>query len=334
MKKNKFYNKKNILVAGGTGMVGQMLVPKLIELGANVYISSLDHKSLCPNGIKGFYSKDLLYLENCLKVTKNMDMVFNLLGSTGSPKINETRPASFMMSNLYCAINMLMASQINNVKNYLYTSTYGVYGKKGKMREDMVWKTFPSENDKYAGWAKRMGELQAEAYNKEFNSMNISVVRPANIYGPHLNFNPTNSMVVASLIRRLFNKENPFIVWGDGSAVRDFVYSEDVADAMIKIIQKKIQIPLNIGSGKGTSIKNLVKNMLKSKFILEKPKVYFDKTKPSGDKKRVLDMTLAKKYGISCKTKLDIGLEKTIEWYLRFSKKTTSKKYNYFTDKS
>ena len=334
MKKNKFYNKKNILVAGGTGMVGQMLVPKLIELGANVYISSLDHKSLCPNGTKGFYSKDLLYLENCLKVTKNMDMVFNLLGSTGSPKTNQTRPASFMMSNLYCAINMLMASQINNVKNYLYTSTYGVYGKKGKMREDMVWKTFPSENDKYAGWAKRMGELQAEAYNKEFNSMNISVVRPANIYGPHLNFNPTNSMVVASLIRRLFNKENPFIVWGDGSAVRDFVYSEDVADAMVKIIQKKIQIPLNIGSGKGTSIKNLVKNMLKSKFILEKPKVYFDKTKPSGDKKRVLDMTLAKKYGISCKTKLDTGLEKTMEWYLRFSKKTTNKKYNYFTDKN
>ena len=334
MKKNKFNFKKNILVAGGTGMVGQMLVPKLIELGANVYISSLDYKSLCPKGTKGFYSKDLLYLENCLKVTKNMDIVFNLLGSTGSPKINQTRPASFMMSNLYCAINMLMASQINNVKNYLYTSTYGVYGKKGKMREDMVWKTFPSEHDKYAGWAKRIGELQAEAFNKEYNSMNISVVRPANIYGPHLNFNPTNSMVVASLIRRLFNKEDPFVVWGDGSAIRDFVYSEDVANAMIKIVQKKIKYPINIGSGKGTSIKNLVRNILKSRFIKKKPNVVFDKSKPSGDKKRVLDMKLAKTHGISCQTKLDIGLEKTIEWYLKFSKKTTNKKYNYFTDKN
>ena len=291
-------------------MVGQMLVPKLIELGANVYISSLDYKSLCPKGTKGFYSKDLLYLENCLKVTKNMDIVFNLLGSTGSPKINQTRPASFMMSNLYCAINMLMASQINNVKNYLYTSTYGVYGKKGKMREDMVWKTFPSEHDKYAGWAKRIGELQAEAFNKEYNSMNISVVRPANIYGPHLNFNPTNSMVVASLIRRLFNKEDPFVVWGDGSAIRDFVYSEDVANAMIKIVQKKIKYPINIGSEKGTSIKNLVRNILKSRFIKKKPNVVFDKSKPSGDKKRVLDMKLAKTHGISCQTKLDIGLEK------------------------
>tara|TARA_B110000003_G_C16546767_1_gene494973 strand:- start:49 stop:1053 length:1005 start_codon:yes stop_codon:yes gene_type:complete len=333
MKKNKFYFKKNILVAGGTGMVGQMLVPKLIEMGANVYISSLDHKSLCPKGVKGFYNKDLIYLENCLKVTKNKDIVFNLLGTTGSPKINQTRPASFMMSNLYCAVNMLMASQMNNVKNYLYTSTYGVYGKKGKMREDMVWKTFPSEHDKYAGWAKRMGELQAEAYNKEFNSMHISVVRPANIYGPHLNFSPTNSMVVASLIRRLIEKENPFIVWGDGSAIRDFVYSEDVANAMIKILQKKIKFPLNIGSGKGTSIKNLVKNILHTKYITKKPKVVFDRSKPSGDKKRVLDMKLAKKNGISCDTTLEIGLDKTIDWYLKSSKKITKKKYNYFLDK-
>tara|TARA_B100000989_G_scaffold72938_3_gene51252 strand:- start:12506 stop:13510 length:1005 start_codon:yes stop_codon:yes gene_type:complete len=333
MKKNEFYFNKNVLVAGGTGMVGQMLVPKLIKLGANVYISSLDHKSLCPKGIKGFYSKDLIYLENCIKVTKNKDIVFNLLGSTGSPKINMIKPASFMMSNLYCAINMLMASQINKVKNYLYTSTYGVYGKKGKMREDMVWKTFPSEHDKYAGWAKRIGELQAEAFNKEFNSMNISVVRPANIYGPHLNFNPTNSMVVASLIRRLINKEDPFVVWGDGSAIRDFVYSEDVANAMIKILQKKIKQPLNIGSGTGTTIKNLVKSMFKSKFITNNPKVFFDKSKPSGDKKRVLDMKLSKKYRISCSTNLETGLHKTIEWYLKFGKKISKKKYNYFLNK-
>ena len=333
MKKNEFYFNKNVLVAGGTGMVGQMLVPKLIKLGANVYISSLDHKSLCPKGIKGFYSRDLIYLENCIKVTKNKDIVFNLLGSTGSPKINMIKPASFMMSNLYCAINMLMASQINKVKNYLYTSTYGVYGKKGKMREDMVWKTFPSEHDKYAGWAKRIGELQAEAFNKEFNSMYISVVRPANIYGPHLNFNPTNSMVVASLIRRLINKEDPFVVWGDGSAIRDFVYSEDVANAMIKILQKKIKQPLNIGSGTGTTIKNLVKSMFKSKFITNNPKVFFDKSKPSGDKKRVLDMKLSKKYGISCSTNLEIGLHKTIEWYLKFGKKISKKKYNYFLNK-
>ena len=71
-------------------------------------------------------------------------------------------------------------------------------------------------------------------------------MRPANIYGPHLNFNPKNSMVVASLIKRIIDNENPLIVWGDGSIVRDFVFCEDVANSMIKVVQKNIVKPINI----------------------------------------------------------------------------------------
>jgi nucleoside-diphosphate-sugar epimerase len=99
-----------------------------------------------------------------------------------------------MMSNLYCAINLLYAAQKNNVKRYLYTSTYGVYSHSSVMKEDSVWKTFPSENDKYAGWAKRMGELQVEAYKKEFKFKSLHIVRPANIYGPNMNFNTKSSL--------------------------------------------------------------------------------------------------------------------------------------------
>ena len=113
-----------------------------------------------------------------------------MLGVTGSPQTNIQRPATFMMSNLYCAINLLYAAQKNKVKRYLYTSTYGVYSHSSIMKEDTVWKTFPSENDKYAGWAKRIGELQVEAYKKEFNFKSLHIVRPANIYGPNMNFNP------------------------------------------------------------------------------------------------------------------------------------------------
>ena len=219
--------------------------------------------------------------------------MINLLGVTGSPKINYTNPGSFMMSNLYCAVNLLYASQINKVKRYLYTSTYGVYGKKLKMKEDNVWKDFPSEHDKYAGWAKRMGELQVEAYSKEFNFEGLYIVRPANIYGPNLNFNPKNSMVVASLIKRVCDNENPLIVWGDGSNVRDFVYCDDVASSILKIMQKNITKPINIGSGKGTSIKNLVKLIVNSKYIKNKQS-YFDKTKQSGDKKFLILLFMEK----------------------------------------
>ena len=93
-----------------------------------------------------------------------MDIVFNLLGITGSPKMNIENPASFMMGNINLSLPLLEAAKINKIKRYLFTSTYGVYGPSKIMNEDDVWKTFPSEHDKYAGWAKRIAELQVEAY--------------------------------------------------------------------------------------------------------------------------------------------------------------------------
>ena len=326
--KNIFLNKK-VLVAGGTGMVGQQLVKRLLKKGAIVSVASMDDKKLVNTKITKFYNCDLIYLSNCFKITKDIDIVFNLLGVTGSPKINIERPGSFMMSNLYCAINLLYASQKNHVKRYLYTSTYGVYNNNLKMIENNVWKSYPSEHDKYAGWAKRMGELQVEAYSKEFDFKSLHVVRPANIYGPYLNFNPKNSMVVASLIRRITEGENPLKIWGDGKNIRDFIYSDDVALAMIAVMEKNIQIPINIGSGKGVTIKNLVNAIINNKRIKNKPKIIFDKNKPSGDKKRVLDTKLLNKHNIYPRQSLESGLDKTIKWYLENFKKPI-KKYNYF----
>ena len=323
------FSDKKILVAGGTGLVGQQLVPKLITLGGKVFVASLDDKSLVNNKVEDFYNFDLMNLDNCIKITKDKEIVFNLLGVTGSPKTNIEKPASFMMSNIYCAINLLVAAQISKVKKYLYTSTYGVYGRGPIMKEDDVWKTFPSENDKFAGWAKRIGELQIEAFKIEYNFESLHIVRPANIYGPYANFDPKNSMVIPSLIRRVIEGENPLIVWGNGTAVRDFIFSADVAEAMIQVMQKKIEKPINIGSGTGISIKTLVNTLLSSVLIKKKPKVIFDKTKPTGDKKRILDTSLAKGRGITNKVSLKEGLDKTINWYLN-NRSLTHKRFNYF----
>ena len=123
-------------------------------------------------------------------------------------------------------------------------------------------------------------------------------------------------MVVASLIKRIIDNENPLIVWGDGSNVRDFVFCEDVANSMIKVVQKNIVKPINIGSGKGTTIKKLLLTILNSKYISNKSKIIFDTKKQSGDKKRVLDTKLAKKFKINNSTSLKIGIDKTIKWYL------------------
>ena len=327
--KSSFYNKKKILVAGGTGLVGQQLVAKLINLGARVFVASRDKKHLVNKKVSKFYNDDLTILKNCVKITKKIDIVFNLLGITGSPKTNIENPASFMMGNLNLSLPLLEASRINKVKRYLLTSTYGVYGPSKLMIEDDVWKTFPSEHDKYAGWAKRIAELQIEAYRKEYNFEGLYVVRPGNIFGPYGNFNPKNSMVVSSIIKRVVEGENPLIVWEDGTAIRDFIFSKDVAEGMLKVVKKNIQTPINLGSGKGYSIKTLVKTICNSKHIKNKIKIIFDKSKPSGDKIRILDVRKAKKYKVYSVTNFSKAIDETIEWYKK-NKKISKLRYNFF----
>ncbi len=310
-------------------MVGQQLVQMLINFGAKVNIASRDNKNLVNKKAKKFYNLDLSNLKNCIKITKNIDVVFNLLGITGSPKTNIENPASFMMGNINLSLPMLEASRINKVKKYLFTSTYGVYGPSKIMKEDDVWKTFPSEHDKYAGWAKRIAELQVEAYKKEYNFNGLHIVRPGNIFGPFGNFNPKNSMVVSSLIKRVVDGENPLLVWGDGTAIRDFIYSKDVAEGMLRVVKKNIQIPINLGSGKGYTIKKLVKSICNSKHIKLKPKVIFDKNKPTGDKIRILSVKRSKKLKVYKITNFQRAIDETIEWYINNRPKTRLR-YNYF----
>ena len=158
-----------------------------------------------------------------------------------------------------------------------------------------------------------MGELQVEAYIKEYNWKEISIVRPANVYGPRANFDPKNSMVVASLIKRAVDGQNPLVVWGDGSAIRDFIHCRDVAQGMMDAIENEVYTPINLGSGTGTSIKQLVEIIVNN--LDTKPEVIFDTTKPSGDKLRILDTTKAKSNNIMPKITLENGIIETIQWY-------------------
>jgi len=312
-------------------MIGRPLTKKLLELGARVVVATLDeiNEDEKNNDIKYLIS-DLKYLSNCEKVCKDINIVFQLTGTTGSPEMTTKRPGTFFIENLLPNINMLEAAKNEGVSHYLYTSTYGVYGNSSVMIEGDMWKSNPSDADKYAGWAKRMGELQIEAYAKEYNWKNLHIVRPANVYGPHANFSTYNSMVVASLIRRVFSGENPLNVWGDGSAIRDFIYCDDVAEGMIKTIELNVNGPVNLGSGKGSTIKELLKTIIDN--VDETPEIIWDTSKPTGDAIRILDNTKADSYGIVPSITLTEGIKKTIQWYIK-NKNNLDKKYNAFTNK-
>jgi GDP-L-fucose synthase len=329
--KNKFKSKK-VLVAGGTGLVGQELTKQLIDLEADVEVCSLDNEDMAPQGIKKYHKLDMSIKENCKKVCEGKDIVFSLLGATGSPATNFNNPATFMMGNLLTALNMLEGARLSNVKEYMYTSTYGVYSNKGEMIEDKMWENNPSDNDKFAGWAKRIGELQVEAYKKQYNWNKIYIVRPANIYGPFSNFDDKNSMVVASLIKKFCDNTDVVKIWGDGSPVRDFIYSKDVASMMIDVVEKEILDPVNLGSGKGVSISQLVEMIYNSKYIKKKPKIKYEKDKPMGDKIRVLNTEKAQSNDIYPKVSLRDGIDETIKWYLSNIDKVNLK-FNAFNQK-
>ena len=106
-------------------------------------------------------------------------------------------------------------------------------------------------------WSKRMGELQAEAYKIQYGWDCVSIVRPANVYGPYDNFDPENAMVIPSLIRKSYENDK-LEVWGDGSPIRDFIHSRDVALGMLHMVDNKINVPVNLGSGEGITIKQIV----------------------------------------------------------------------------
>jgi len=323
-----FYNRKKILVTGGTGLIGQPLCELLIKEGAEVTVASLDGESRSPKGTE-FIQTDLRDFNNCMEAAKDKDIVFHLAGVKGSPKMTSERPASFFVPTIQFSINMMEAARRQGVKNYLFTSSIGVYQPAEVFYEDSVWETQPSQNDRFAGWAKRIAELQAEAYAIEYNWNAISIVRPANVYGPFDNFDPENAMVIPSLINRALNEDGPLTVWGDGSPIRDFIHARDVAKGMMLMVEKGINKPVNLGSGSGVTIREVAEAVAEE----TNKELVWDVSKPMGDAKRLMSTERAESYGFKTEISLRNGIKETIDWF-RENQGIASDRYNSFTEKA
>jgi GDP-L-fucose synthase len=322
---NFFFEKKNILISGGTGLIGRFVVAKLCNFNANVTVVSLDDFVVDKRAkyIKG----DLTNFEFCKEVTKNIDYAFHISGIKGSVKMTIEKPASFFVPLIMMNTNFLEACRLNSVNRLVYTSSIGAYSSREIFIEDEEDINKPPM-DMFPGWAKRMAEMQIKAYKKQYNLKNFFAVRPCNVYGPGDNFDPDNAMVIPTLINRIFNKEDPVIIWGDGSAVRDFAYAADVADGIILTIVKGTGNFdfLNLGSGNGYTIRELIETL--SEIVSFNYR--FDKTKDSGFPKRIMNIDNAKKIlGYSPEVSLKEGLKETWSWYINNSVQN-KKRHNYF----
>ena len=224
------FRNKNTLVTGGTGLIGRQVVDLLALAGAKVRVVSLDN--LRVNEAAEHICGDLSSFEFCKEISKDCDYVLHLAGIKGSIEVTKSRPASFFVPLLMINTNMLEACRINKIQKVVYTSSIGAYASAEVFREADDNEEKPPM-DLYPGWAKRIAEMQIRAYRAQYDLKNFAVVRPCNVYGPGDNFDPANAMVIPSLIHRVAAKEDPVIIWGDGSAVRDFAYSRDIAEGVI-----------------------------------------------------------------------------------------------------
>lgn len=319
------FRNRNILVTGGTGLIGRQVVTMLCDAGAHVLIVSLDN--LTVDDRAEHVLGDLTDLNLCKELTKDMDFVFHMAGIKGSIEVTKSKPASFFVPLLMFNTNILEACRINKVQKVVYTSSIGAYSSAEVFRESENLEGPPM--DMYPGWAKRMAELQVRAYQEQYGLNNFAIVRPCNVYGPGDNFDPKNAMVIPTLMYRIYNKENPVVVWGDGSAVRDFAYSSDIAEGIILALYHGTQGGfVNLGSGKGVTVRELVETLhgfLDFEYA-------FDTSKPSGFPMRVMDISLAREMiHYDPITTLRDGLIDTWEWFIQNQDEYLKKK-NYFSE--
>ena len=300
-----------ILITGASGMVGKHLVDMCLDKGYYVRATDIRYDDRYDIYVKNFefYQADLRDFDDCKNVVVDMDVVFHVAGVKGSPKRAAEQPNDYFTPMLQFNTNMAEAARLQGVDWYVYTSTVGVYQPAEVFKEDDVWTTYPSENDKYAGWVKRLGELQLDCFETHYGLKNYSIVRPANIYGEYDEFGE-ESTVIASLVKKGYH-DDLLSVWGDGTPIRDFIHAEDVARGILMSYENQITEPINLGSGDGVRIKDIA-SIVATHYGKE---IEYDTTKPNGDNKRLMDMTRANSYGFYPEVDLETGIKRVIKYY-------------------
>ena len=304
-----------IFIGGHKGMVGSAILRKIknshnkIVIADKKKINLLDQKS-----VLNFFKKN------------KFDEVYLCAAKVGGIHANNTYVAEFIYQNLEIQNNFIHSAYLTKVKKLMFLGSSCVYPKKSKIpikEEYLLTSELESTNEMYA-IAKIAGLKMCKAYNSQFKT-DFRAIMPTNLYGQNDNYDDLNSHVLAALIKKIVLAKNSnkksFKVWGTGKPKREFLHVDDLADATIKIMNlsklryNKIageKFPfINVGSGSDISIKDLAK--LISKIVGFKGKMIFDKSKPDGTIRKLMDNTKLRTIKWKPKISLKSGIKKTIE---------------------
>lgn len=306
-----------IFVAGHCGMIGSALVRKLKAEGYDNLLlktkTELDLRN--QNDVQHFFKQE------------KPEYVFLSAAKVGGISYNNSVPAEFIYDNIQIQNNVIHNSYLNDVKKLLFLGSACIYPKitpQPIKEEYLLTSTLEPTNEAYA-IAKIAGLKMCEYYTKQYGFNTISLM-PTNLYGINDNFNLDQCHVIAAIIRKFLNsKDNgksSITCFGDGSPTREFLYCDDLADACV-FLMNNYDSPeiINVGSDGEVTIKELVET-IKEKVNFEGD-IIWDTSKPNGTPLRKLSYDKIKNLGWQAKINLEIGLTKTISWYIENRKTYT-----------
>jgi GDP-L-fucose synthase len=306
--------KKKLLILGRTGMVGSSILRLANSRYFNILSPSRKELNLFDkNKVQTYFYK------------QKPDIIILAAARVGGIYANDNYSADFIYENILIQTNVISSAHEEQIKKLVFLASSCIYPKQSKQpikEEYLLSGKLEKTNESYA-IAKISGIKMIEAYRRQYSDNFISVM-PTNTYGVNDNFHNMNSHVVPALILKFYNavisKKNSVILWGTGNAKRDLLYVDDLADAILYIVNyyNKKEL-INIGSGEEISIKLLAKKI--SRIFNYKGKIIFDNKYPDGTLRKLLEISKISKIGWKKKYSLDKGLKKTIDWFLKNQKK-------------
>ena len=305
-------HKEKIFVAGHKGLVGSAIVRKLKSKGyKNILLSDKSKLDLT----------DQNKVFNFLKKNKPK-FIFIAAAKVGGIYSNSKYRAEFIHNNLSIQTNIIHSAYLCGINDLIFLGSSCVYPRmcKQPIKEQYLLNgELEKTNEAYA-IAKIAGIKMCESYNLQYRT-NYKSLMPTNTFGPNDNYDQLNSHFFPSLIRKIYEvkdkNKKELVLWGDGSPKREVIYVDDIADACVHFMNKKFKGSIiNIGTGKDYSIREYAEMILKLIIPNKKIKIKYDKSKPNGTPRKVMDVSLAKKYGWKSKTDLKKAIKLTYNDYL------------------
>ena len=314
---------KKILVVGAGGFIGGHLVKRLLNDENFIIATDIKPKEYWFQDFektKNYYSMDRKEIDNCRKVTKNVDYVFNMACNMGGMGFIENNKAECMQSVLINT-NLLIASKENKIKRYFFSSSACAYNKnkqqdvfiKGLKEKD----AYPADPEDGYGWEKLFSERMCRHFMEDYG-IEIRIARYHNIYGPFGTYDGGREKAPAALCRKIINakknNEDKIDVWGDGKQTRSFLYIDDCIEGTIRLFESDYSEPVNIGSDEQVSINQMI-DIIENISKVKKLKRDYQLDKPKGVRGRSSNNDLVKEVlNWSYEIKLKDGLKKTFDW--------------------